>query len=105
MGRRWASKPRRARARRRAMATSSEQAPAGELHDGGAHRVARICLQVVIDKQCVFHSLSAACKLSAQDVDVFSTKTSCYSLAEHIQIRAGRIVRPSGVPATLPLRL
>merc|ERR1711957_328497 len=83
--RRWASKPRRARARKRVMATSSEQAPAEEMHDGGAHLDRKLLFascELNVEKPCVFpHSRSTACTLATQDVSVLPTKTHCCSLA------------------------
>merc|ERR1711957_786439 len=61
MGRRWASKPRRARARRRDMATSSEQAPAEEVRDGGAH----------LDRKLLF----ASCELNVEKHMCVSTQS------------------------------
>merc|ERR1712085_99088 len=59
--RRWASKPRRARARRRVMATSSEQAPAEEVRDGGAH----------LDRKLLF----ASCELNVEKHMCVSTQS------------------------------
>jgi len=68
------------------MATSSEQAPAEEMCDGGAHLDRKLLFascELNVEKQCVFpHSLSTTCMLSTQDVSVFSTKTYCCSLAQ-----------------------
>jgi len=57
------------------MATSSEQAPAEEMRDGGAHLDRKLLFascELNVEKQCVFpHSLSTTCMLSTQDASVF----------------------------------
>merc|ERR1712014_157438 len=101
-------RPRRARARRRATATSSEHAATEQLHEGGSRRSRKSlpasCKQIV-DRQLVSTLSLKDLRVSTQELGVFSAPTFCCSLALHISARGGRIARPSRVTVTLTSRL
>merc|ERR1711933_367859 len=104
MGRRWASRPRRARARRRVTATWAEQAATEQLREGGAHRSRKRLLasrKQIVDRQRGSTLSLKDLRVSTQEISVFSTQTFCCSLARHIWTRGGRIARPPRVTATL----
>merc|ERR1712157_366464 len=106
--RRWASRPRRARARRRVTATSSEQAATEQLREGGAHRSRKRLLasrKQIVDRQRGSTLSLKDLRVSTQEIGVFSTQTFCCSFARRIWTRGGRIARPPRVTATLTSRL
>merc|ERR1712087_672029 len=104
----WASRPRRARARRRATATSSEHAATEQLHEGGSRGSRKSlparCKQLV-DRQRVSTLSLKDPRVSTQEIGVLSAPTFFCSLALRISARGGRIARPPRVTATLPSRL
>merc|ERR1711897_80746 len=87
--RRWASRPRRARARRRATATSSEHATTDQLHEGGSRGSRKSlparCKQIV-DRQRVSTLSLKDLRVSTQEIGVFSAPTFCCSLALRISL-------------------
>merc|ERR1712083_363695 len=104
MGRRWASRPRKARARKKATATSSEKGAIKHLHEGGARRIRKTlsarCKQVVDRQRLSTLSLKDP-RASTQKVGVFSMMTVCRSFAQRIQTRGVRNAGPPRGPATL----
>merc|ERR1712228_169565 len=102
--RRWASRPRKARARKRATATSSEQGTIKQLHEGGARRSRKTLFascKHVVDRQRVSTLSLKDLRASTQKIGVFSTMTVYCSLARRISTRGGRTARPPRVLATL----
>merc|ERR1712228_181007 len=85
-------RPRRARARKRAMATNSEQAATYHLHVGGAHGD-RTRLFASCERQHVFHAVPRwPALLTLQEASVFSTLTSCYSLAQTSRLELAELL-------------
>merc|ERR1712113_949758 len=98
------SRPRKARARKRATATSSEQGAITQLHVGGARRSRKTLFassKQVVGRQRVSTLCRKDLRASTQKICVFSTMTVCCSLGRRISTRGGRIARPPRVPATL----
>merc|ERR1711933_602155 len=92
--RRWASRPRRARARRRATATSSEHAAKEQLHEGGSSR-SRESLPAsrkqIVDRQRVSTLSLKDLRVSTPEIGVFSAPTFWCSLALRISLEVAEL--------------
>merc|ERR1712087_1028067 len=90
----WASRPRRARARRRATATSSEHAPTEQLHEGGSRGSRKSlparCKQLVGRQRVSTLSLKDL-RVSTQEIGVLSAPTFCCSLALRISLEVAEL--------------
>merc|ERR1712113_597668 len=101
-------RPRKAKARKRVTATSSEQGTIKQLHEGGARRSRKTLFasrKQIVDRQRVSTLSLKDLRASTQNIGVFSTMNVYYSLARRNSTRGGRIARPPRVPATLTPRL